>query len=141
MKELMKKRLNQKGLTLIELLAVIVILAIIAAIAIPAIASIIQKQEEKSVLADAQQVISSAKLAYSDGACTEDPSNKKITCTGAQLKDYLDDVDFDDADNVTKESSGEWTINWTSKKDYKFEKISGASVVGATESKINGWLK
>ena len=39
----MKERLkNQKGLTLIELLAVIVILGIIAAIAIPSIGNIIQ---------------------------------------------------------------------------------------------------
>ena len=39
----MKKQLNnEKGLTLIELLAVIVILAIIAAIAVPAIGNIIR---------------------------------------------------------------------------------------------------
>ena len=42
----MRERLtNQKGLTLIELLAVIVILGIIAAIAIPSIGNIIQNSK------------------------------------------------------------------------------------------------
>ena len=39
MKQILK---NEKGLTLIELLAVIVILAIVAAIAVPAIGNIIE---------------------------------------------------------------------------------------------------
>ena len=47
----MKKQLNnEKGLTLIELLAVIVILAIIAAIAVPAIGNIINNSKDKAVL-------------------------------------------------------------------------------------------
>ncbi len=42
MKKFLQKRLkNEKGLTLVELLAVIVILGIIAAIAIPSIGNII----------------------------------------------------------------------------------------------------
>ena len=43
MKKFLQKRLkNEKGLTLVELLAVIVILGIIAAIAIPSIGNIIE---------------------------------------------------------------------------------------------------
>ncbi len=67
MKKLMK---NQKGMTLIELLAVIVIIAIIALIAIPAIGNIINKSNDKAILSDASQIISGAKIALSDGACT-----------------------------------------------------------------------
>ncbi len=44
MKRLKKLLKNQKGFTLVELLAVIVILGIIAAIAIPSIGNIIDKQ-------------------------------------------------------------------------------------------------
>lgn len=62
MKKLLKKRLNQKGLTLIELLAVIVILAIVAAIAIPAIGSLIENSRIKSAKNDALMILSSANL-------------------------------------------------------------------------------
>ena len=61
----MKKQLNnEKGLTLIELLAVIVILAIIAAIAVPAIGNIITNSEDKALKADAQNVLAAAKLYF-----------------------------------------------------------------------------
>ena len=50
MKKFLQKRLNnEKGLTLVELLAVIVILGIIAAIAVPSIGGIIQNSREKAV--------------------------------------------------------------------------------------------
>ncbi len=59
----MKKQLNnEKGLTLIELLAVIVILAIIAAIAVPAIGKIINNSKEKAILADASNILAGQKL-------------------------------------------------------------------------------
>ncbi len=46
MKKFLQKRLNnEKGLTLVELLAVIVILGIIAAIAVPSIGGIIENSE------------------------------------------------------------------------------------------------
>lgn len=54
---------NQKGLTLVELLAVIVILGIIAAIAIPAIGNIIEKSKKDAHIANAQQLIAATRLA------------------------------------------------------------------------------
>lgn len=54
---------NEKGLTLVELLAVIVILGIIAAIAIPSIANIIDNSKKDAHVANAEQMIGAARLA------------------------------------------------------------------------------
>ncbi|MFY3792778.1 type II secretion system protein [Ureibacillus sp. MALMAid1270] len=66
-KNLLNKRLNnEKGLTLVELLAVIVILGIIAAIAVPAIGNIVSNSQVKAIKADAANIINAANLYYTD---------------------------------------------------------------------------
>ncbi|WP_027725119.1 prepilin-type N-terminal cleavage/methylation domain-containing protein [Tuberibacillus calidus] len=79
---------NQKGFTLVELLAVIVILGIIAAIAIPAIGHIINKTDDKAKVSEAVQIIDAAKLyVASEGI----DSNTELG--NDKLGDYLDNVD------------------------------------------------
>lgn len=58
---------NQKGLTLVELLAVVVILAIVAAIAFVLIGNVIENSKKDAHVANAQQVISAVKLAEASG--------------------------------------------------------------------------
>ncbi|MFJ8264558.1 type II secretion system protein [Peribacillus asahii] len=62
-KKLQKLLKNQKGLTLVELLAVVVILGIIAAIAVPSIANIIDNSKKDAHVANAEQMIGAARLA------------------------------------------------------------------------------
>ncbi|HEY4567474.1 MAG TPA: prepilin-type N-terminal cleavage/methylation domain-containing protein [Savagea sp.] len=107
----MKQLKNQRGLTLIELLAVIVILAIIAAIAAVAIGNVIQNSKDKAILSDAVAMLEGAKIAHMDGSCTEG-TNDLVTCSGEQLKSFVEDVTMTGDDKVeisTAEKTGEKT--------------------------------
>nr|WP_309099766.1 prepilin-type N-terminal cleavage/methylation domain-containing protein [Fredinandcohnia onubensis] len=82
---------NQKGLTLIELLAVIVILGIIAAIAVPAIGNVIDKTEEKAAYTEAQQIIDSARLYITAETPTFGNDNKlTLNNTDTDFQAYYD---------------------------------------------------
>jgi len=138
-----KQMKNEKGLTLIELLAVVVILAIIAAIAIPAIGSIIDKQKDKAVLADASLIISGAKLAITDGACTE--ASGTTTCGKDALQPYIEGIVLAAGDQVVKTTATPatpdkpvYTLTWVS--GHTFKKITGATTSGATEAQIQEWM-
>lgn len=92
LKAIKKKMKDQRGLTLVELLAVIVILGIIAAIAVPSIGNVIQKSKEDAIKAEALQIINAARLFS-----IETP----ITSGGIDQEDlepkYLDSTDsFDE---------------------------------------------
>ncbi|RFU71574.1 type II secretion system protein [Peribacillus saganii] len=77
---------NQKGLTLVELLAVIVILGIIAAIAVPSIGGIIKNSKTDAHIANAQQMVSAARMASAGGLPTE---NVNGTNVGYHLDDLI----------------------------------------------------
>ncbi|WP_052344220.1 prepilin-type N-terminal cleavage/methylation domain-containing protein [Bacillus ndiopicus] len=83
----MKKRIkNEKGLTLIELLAVIVILAIVAAIAVPAIGNIIDNSRYNAVKADGINVLNAANIYYTDNSDAAD----NVTVQTLINEKYLD---------------------------------------------------
>ncbi len=145
MRNLLNKKLkNEKGMTLIELLAVIVILAIIALIAIPAIGNIISNSKSKAILADATTIISGAKTAFADGACKEE--NK---CTGAELKDFVEisGTELDgtkDFVEKTKDTNGKSSYKITyaglgelnEKYSKKFSEAKEGAVTTATQKEI-----
>lgn len=111
MKNLLKKRMaNEKGLTLVELLAVIVILGIIAAIAVPSIGNIIQNTREKAFVADTQNALSAANLYF-----TENNSKDKETVDLVKLKEegYFKDVGTLKTITATFNSATENTIQAT----------------------------
>lgn len=89
LKNLKKRLKDQRGLTLVELLAVIVILGIIAAIAVPSIGNIIAKSKYDAAKADAIQVLNAAKMyAATNGVPTSD-----LTETSTELQEFISEIE------------------------------------------------
>lgn len=101
-KKLLNKKLvkNEKGLTLIELLAVIVILAIIAAIAVPAIGNIIENSRIKAVKADAINILNAANIYL-----TEQPDVTTFDEKDKGFEDYLQSKGKINKFTIDKEAS------------------------------------
>lgn len=81
--KLLKK--DQRGLTLVELLAVVVILAIVGLIAFIAINTVIENSKEDAHVANAQQVISAAELHVASGG--------ELASFNSQIDSYVDLTD------------------------------------------------
>ncbi|WP_182200450.1 prepilin-type N-terminal cleavage/methylation domain-containing protein [Paraliobacillus salinarum] len=94
---------NEKGFTLVELLAVIVILGIIIAIAVPAIGSIIDKAETDASESQKELIIDAAKLADANNEFTGATENV-MTVEELVSAGYLEDSDDSDfpSGSVTK---------------------------------------
>ncbi|MCG7336986.1 prepilin-type N-terminal cleavage/methylation domain-containing protein [Sporosarcina sp. ACRSM] len=133
MKKWLQKRLkNEKGLTLVELLAVIVILGIIAAIAVPAIGNVISNTKDKAILADASSILTGAKLAMIDGACTSDTS-----CVQTDLTGFVEGIDSTATYSVSK-TGDVWSVTYSEFANIKNVRLSeNISSNTSTEENLN----
>ena len=88
-KAIKKKMKDQRGLTLVELLAVVVILGIISAIAVPSISGLIDNSKKDAHVANAQQMVNAAKLAVTaDQDLLE--GTKYLTLNYLMTQNYID---------------------------------------------------
>ncbi|GAE92625.1 type IV pilin PilA [Gracilibacillus boraciitolerans JCM 21714] len=103
----LRKMLKQeKGFTLVELLAVIVILGVILAIAIPAIGNIIGNAEDSASEASEELILDAARLADVQGDFTSGTTNVQALIDGGYLEVEVDDLPDDIAatDTISKDT-------------------------------------
>ncbi|WP_258000273.1 type II secretion system protein [Bacillus sp. Marseille-P3661] len=92
MKQLLK---NNKGFTLVELLAVIVILGIIAAIAVPSIGNIIDNSKKDAHVANARQLIEAARLKVASEGINITTTATELQMTDLVSQGYLESAPKD----------------------------------------------
>lgn len=73
--------MNNKGFTLVELLAVISIIAILSIIAVPNVVSVIDNNKKDQMLSDAKKLISQAKYQVTMDKTIRQSGNYKFTFT------------------------------------------------------------
>jgi type IV pilus assembly protein PilA len=130
-KFIQNKLKEQKGLTLIELLAVIVILAIIAAIAIPAIGNIINNSRVGAIKSDFQNAIAAAELYLLDN-----PNDNSVTLLNLQGKD-----DSATPKNIEIYLEDEGSLDSTFVYTVDTKKIVGKGTVGSISVQATGATK
>lgn len=119
MRQHLKQMKNEKGMTLVELLAVLVILGIIAAIAIVMIGNVIEKSRDKANANEALSIINAAKMAYSNSeygqgsnAKNYDPNTATtFTYKMEDLTAYLDSTKNNGFTVTFTKANGEWKIS------------------------------
>lgn len=134
-----RQRLNEKGLTLIELLAVIVILAIVAAIAIPSIQSVMNNQRDKAIISDIVQLVATAKIQISDNecidmVCTYSPTLNEISFSSNKFTTAKVDFSAGDDPDQIKITVEDSLVFAGSKKDVYHTLISTSG--GFTERQL-----
>lgn len=104
--------MNNKGVTLVELLIVIVVMGIVAAFAVPSVGQIIDNTRKSSIYADALAIEQAADLYCTDTICSDTQ-----TLTWTQLEDQVKNLDADYYDFTvnggviaTKTAAG-WTVD------------------------------
>ena len=118
--------MNNKGVTLIELLIVIVVLGIISAFAIPAVGSIISNTEKDAVLADALSIENAAKTYCGSKTCT---TAELAGLEWDDIKEYIgsfDEAAYEETDGdagtvgatLVSNSGGDWTVTLTQAAAY-----------------------
>ena len=107
-------RINKKGFTLIEMLAVILLIGVISLILIPSVVVIINKNKQKTCISTKESIISATKMYVAENKYT------KISCgenniSVTDLKDY-GNISDKELDNKFTNTNVKVTYNCDSKK-------------------------
>mgnify|MGYP001954660185 CR=1 FL=1 len=135
LKKIGKRLKDQRGLTLVELLAVIVILGIIAAIAVPSIGNVIAKSKFEAAKADAIQVINSAKLYVAANGTPSSDLTINSSDEDNKLAEFIEEVNNLDSYSVTITTNGKITMTAEAKNGDK----NGEKTIEGDLSKVNSY--
>ena len=135
LKRIGKRLKDQRGLTLVELLAVILILGIIAAIAVPSIGNIVAKSKYDAAKADAIQLLNAGSLYV---AANGTPESTALVITKDSNFDVISEfIEITEANldswTLTINTTGEVEISATSKQAPK----AGTAAIAGTVEDIN----
>ena len=127
---IMNEKLNNKGFTLVELLAVLVILVAIMGIAIPTISSSMERTKKKQNEARYKVLESAAELYVTDNKNAiykklEEKSSSSWYISVSNLEYLITEDDMVDADG--KELSGKYII-FTKPNTYKYVDTKGSYI-------------
>ncbi|MFD2046323.1 type II secretion system protein [Ornithinibacillus salinisoli] len=102
---------DERGLTLVELLAVIVILAIIGGIAFVSVGNIIENSRQDAHIANAIQAISAAELAHASGEeISEEITASTLNTFNDNLVNPFDNADENYDFTIVPDTDGEFTV-------------------------------
>lgn len=95
----MKKKTNQKGFTLVELIVVLVILAILAAILVPALLGYIDRAKKQQIVLNAKSALTASQAEMSSMYGT-DTLPSTLTAGSSAAKRILDTADVPNCTNL-----------------------------------------
>lgn len=133
----MTKKLNKKGTSLVELIAVIVIMGIIAGIAIPTTIAVINRQKRNSAVKSAENVFNAAKTILLEAAANG--ASVAGVSPAADGEDYIYYTTADDmvtsGDLEKNPASTDFTI--TIDDDNKFAVVESTITINSVTVTVN----
>lgn len=113
----MKKKMNKKGFTIVELVIVIAVIGILAAVLIPTFSGVIKKANESAALQEAKNAYTEyLAIDIADGVVDGNENGTPITKSGVAVTPNKDKTDYDKfeyttTDYTVKYENGEWTVS------------------------------